>query len=66
MGLQLRLAGLLKAAKTEERKQQLGDAVKRLVDPSGMGKEYQVFGITSKVAEGTEAWPFVSEDSSEP
>ncbi|KAF8968058.1 S-adenosyl-L-methionine-dependent methyltransferase [Flammula alnicola] len=64
MGLPLRLQGLLKTAKTEERREEIRGAAVRLVDPLGMGKEYQVLGITSeppspKTPEARATWPFV-------
>lgn len=66
MGLPFRLQGLLKAAKSEERRDELRGAAARLVDPVGMGKEYRVLGITGEFpsaerAEGTPVWPFVPE-----
>lgn len=66
MGLPFRLQGLLKAAKSEERREDLRGAAARLVDPVGMGKEYQVLGITgeSPSADGAEVapvWPFMAE-----
>ncbi|KAJ3504155.1 hypothetical protein NLJ89_g8088 [Agrocybe chaxingu] len=60
MGLQLRLQGLLKAAKTDDQGERLKEAATRLVDPSGMGKEYQVLGITNKPSHKI-IWPFVSD-----
>jgi hypothetical protein len=58
-----RLQGLLKAAKTDERRQEICSAAARLVDPTGMGKEYQVMGITNKPSEKLESWPFPEPDS---
>ena len=61
LGLPFRLEGLLKAAKTDERRQEIRSAAASLVDPTGMGKEYQVMGITSKTSEKTKSastWPF--------
>ena len=63
LGLPLRLQGLLKAAKTDERRQEICSAAARLVDPAGMGKEYQVMGITNKPSEKLESWPFPEPDS---
>ena len=58
LGLQLRLQGLLKVAKTDERRQEISSAAARLVDPTGMGKEYQVMGITGKPSGELKSWPF--------
>ena len=64
MGLRLRVDALVRNAKTDERRTAIRDAAKRLVDPVGMGKEYQVMGITN-FGSGAEArspadvWPFV-------
>ena len=63
MGLQLRVDGLRRAAKSEERRRELEDSANRLIDPIGMGKEYQVLGITSTGAQGKgveSVWPFPS------
>jgi len=64
MGLQLRVAALVRNAQTEERGAAIQDAAQRLVDRTGMGKEYQVMGITSKPVEGApqDTWPFVEEE----
>lgn len=65
MGLPTRLKGLLKGAKTQEKKEGLWRAASRLVDVDGMGRQYQVLGITNECrpsVEGDEsvpAWPFV-------
>lgn len=59
MGLQLRVKGLIDAAKSEERKKVIQDAANRLVDRTGMGKEYQFMGITSRLGEKEEVYPFV-------
>jgi NADH dehydrogenase [ubiquinone] 1 alpha subcomplex assembly factor 7 len=68
LGLPLRLQGLLKAAKTDERREEIRSAAVRLVDPMGMGKEYQVMGITNQVSGGSESasvWPFPDPDPKE-
>ena len=65
MGLSLRVNALLRNAKTEERRVAIRDAAKRLVDQAGMGRQYQVMGITNvdsdtgKQASG-DVWSFVS------
>jgi len=68
LGLPLRLQGLLKAAKTDERREEIRSAAVRLVDPMGMGKEYQVMGITNKLSKRSESacvWPFPDPDPKE-
>jgi NADH dehydrogenase [ubiquinone] 1 alpha subcomplex assembly factor 7 len=47
MGMHIRVQALKSAAKTEARKGEIDKAASRLVDTLGMGKEYQVLGITS-------------------
>lgn len=64
MGLRLRVDALVRNSKTDERRPAIWDAAKRLVDPTGMGKEYQVMGITnfgsdSEALAFGEVWPFV-------
>lgn len=59
MGIQLRLQSLMKSATTDARREQIAEGAKRLVDPLGMGKEYQVLAITNKLAKGAQVWPFV-------
>jgi NADH dehydrogenase [ubiquinone] 1 alpha subcomplex assembly factor 7 len=63
MGLLLRVNALVRNAKSDERRTPILDAAKRLVDPAGMGKEYQVMGITSFSSGAerqapVEVWPF--------
>ncbi|ETW83288.1 hypothetical protein HETIRDRAFT_316531 [Heterobasidion irregulare TC 32-1] len=60
MGLDARVAALQRSAQTDERRQEIGSAAKRLVDLTGMGKEYMVLGVTS--TEG-QVWPFVNDES---
>lgn len=60
-----RLERLLRGATSDERRKEIESAAKRLVDGLGMGKQYQVMGITPKgdvpgVKEG-ECFPFVKE-----
>ncbi len=62
MGLQARLDALTASAKTDERKRQIEQAAKRLVDPTGMGTQYRSMGMTGKrktVLADEERWPFV-------
>jgi NADH dehydrogenase [ubiquinone] 1 alpha subcomplex assembly factor 7 len=58
MGIDTRVAALERAAAFPERGVALGKAAARLVDGTGMGKEYMVMGVTG-VGEGIEVWPFV-------
>ncbi|KAF4571221.1 hypothetical protein EYR36_008550 [Pleurotus pulmonarius] len=63
MGIDMRVDTLVKAASTEERQKSIRDAALRLADPVGMGKEYQVMGITNKpTSEDTsqKVWPFIA------
>lgn len=67
MGLHLRVKGLVDAAKSGDRKKVIKDAAKRLVDRTGMGKEYQFMGITSRPPEGSregQVYPFVQVNNS--
>lgn len=69
MGMHIRVEALKKAAKSEARKDVIDKAANRLVDTLGMGKEYQVMGITSHGKGGdigpTEGpWPFVDQSVS--
>ena len=47
MGLTLRLEGLLREARTEEQQQEIRSVPAKVESATGMGKEYQVMGITS-------------------
>ena len=66
MGMQMRIEALKRAAKTEVRRDAIEKAAGRLVDTFGMGKEYQVLGVTchgkSAGGDGIEdvVWPFES------
>ncbi|KAF5326818.1 hypothetical protein D9619_004457 [Psilocybe cf. subviscida] len=69
LGLQLRVEALVRNAASDEQREQIRGAVKRLTDPNGMGGEYQVLGITSRgSSEGIgpsqsqpqSTWPFVA------
>jgi hypothetical protein len=63
MGISTRVAALQRAAAVPERGIALGKAAARLVDGTGMGKEYNVMGVTGGVGGGTEGlWPFVAEE----
>lgn len=66
MGLQARLDALTTSAKTDERRKQIEQAAKRLVDPTGMGTQYQIMGMTGKrkgVLADEERWPFVDPEA---
>jgi hypothetical protein len=65
MGIGPRVAALQRAAALPERGAALEKAAARLVDATGMGREYKVMGVTGGVggngggdAEGV--WPFVA------
>lgn len=72
MGLALRVERLKRDAPTEERRADIDGAAKRLVDQTGMGKEYKVLGVVgmspareiSVESEQVEnaVWPFVQAD----
>ena len=60
MGIGTRIAALQRAAAFPERGVALEKAAARLVDGTGMGREYKVMGVTSGVSRDTEGvWPFV-------
>lgn len=64
MGLQLRVETLKRSALSDERKTDIENAAKRLVDPTGMGKQYQFLGVTgSKNIQLTaeQSWPFIKD-----
>jgi NADH dehydrogenase [ubiquinone] 1 alpha subcomplex assembly factor 7 len=48
MQIEGRTNALVAAAESEERKQEIRNASKRLVDPNGMGTQYQFLGIVSR------------------
>lgn len=71
MGLEVRMDALVKSAKNEERCVDIQNAAQRLIDPVGMGKEYNVLGITSTgitstdtVENTSKVWPFVRDSGS--
>ncbi|GAA6029596.1 hypothetical protein JCM8097_000955 [Rhodosporidiobolus ruineniae] len=61
LGLQPRLASLLRNAKTDERRKEIESAAKRLVDETGMGGQYRVMGVTPKRKEEQRGGAEVSE-----
>lgn len=48
LGLQPRLAALLRSAPTPERRAEIESAAKRLVDQTGMGAQYKIMGVVPK------------------
>ena len=62
LGLQPRLDKLVSSASSEERRIDIEKGAKRLVDPLGMGAQYQVMGIISTTKE--EVYPFPLQASS--
>ena len=67
MNMETRIGRLILETKDKERRLAIVAAAHRLVDPTGMGKQYKVLGITGtggrKSAEGqeeSEVWPFVT------
>ncbi|GAA6001285.1 class I SAM-dependent methyltransferase [Rhodotorula paludigena] len=62
LGLQPRLAALLRGAPSEERRKEIESAARRLVDKGGMGEQYRFLGITPKKkqagATGEGVFPF--------
>ncbi|KAJ3549004.1 hypothetical protein NM688_g5227 [Phlebia brevispora] len=66
MGLQLRVDALKKSASSEARKADIEAAAKRLIDPLGMGRQYQFLGITgTRNIQPTpeQCWPFIEDTS---
>jgi len=61
MGIGTRVAALQRAAATQERADALEKAAARLVDATGMGREYKVMGVTGGLDSVTEeVWPFIA------
>ncbi|KAF8697760.1 hypothetical protein AX14_001191 [Amanita brunnescens Koide BX004] len=60
MGLSLRVASLTRSAPSDQRREAIRVAARRLVDKTGMGTQYQVLGITSLSGGGQAVWPFVT------
>lgn len=57
LGLEPRLSKLLDSAASAERKEDIRKAAARLIDPLGMGSQYQVMGVVPEGEE--EVYPFV-------
>ncbi|WVF70972.1 hypothetical protein IAT40_005768 [Kwoniella sp. CBS 6097] len=65
LGLQPRLRKLLESA-PEDRKEDIAKGAKRLIDPLGMGAQYQVMGISSGPVDSTsEIYPFPAKKKEE-
>lgn len=69
MGFDIRLSKLLNAAHKQKRGREIRQAAQRLVDPIGMGKEYQMLGVTGNgrlenKGDGEGVWPFILKDMS--
>lgn len=65
LGLEHRVEALTKNAIDESRKKAMESAAKRLVDPTGMGAQYKVLGISAEQvedgqdkADGNKCYPF--------
>ncbi len=61
MGMSLRVATLTRSALSDQRREAIRGAAKRLVDKTGMGTQYQVLGITGGGEQAV--WPFVKGDT---
>ncbi|KAH7913507.1 S-adenosyl-L-methionine-dependent methyltransferase [Hygrophoropsis aurantiaca] len=61
LGLRLRVEALKRAASSDLRKDAIETGAQRLVDPLGMGGQYRVMGVTSRIEgdKDREVWPFV-------
>ena len=59
MGIVARVDGLQRAAVSSQRADELGKAAARLVDATGMGREYKVMGVTGG-RDAEEVWPFIA------
>lgn len=55
LGLDHRIEALLKAAGDDKRKKAIKSSAKRLIDPTGMGGQYKVLGISAEQTESGEA-----------
>ncbi|KAF8633097.1 hypothetical protein AX15_001514 [Amanita polypyramis BW_CC] len=64
MGLSLRISVLARSAASDERREGIRVAARRLVDRTGMGSQYQVLGVTRGVQEAGKGvvWPFVGKE----
>lgn len=60
MGLHVRVDALVRSARTQEQRNAIQQAADRLVDPAGMGVQYQIMGITGGKDPSKPVWPFLS------
>jgi NADH dehydrogenase [ubiquinone] 1 alpha subcomplex assembly factor 7 len=62
LGMGTRVDKLIDSASSQERKDDISGSAKRLVDPLGMGAQYQVMGIVPSSGEGheEEVYPFIA------
>jgi NADH dehydrogenase [ubiquinone] 1 alpha subcomplex assembly factor 7 len=58
LGLQPRLNKLLVSAPSDQRRAELRNGAKRLVDTLGMGSQYQALGVVPNDEPAGEAYPF--------
>lgn len=65
LGLAPRLQKLLDAAPSPDRRADLARGARRLVDPMGMGEQYQVMGLVGGKIAG-EVYPFIDDKLSAP
>jgi NADH dehydrogenase [ubiquinone] 1 alpha subcomplex assembly factor 7 len=61
LGMGTRVDKLIDSAPTPERKDDISGSAKRLVDPLGMGAQYQVMGIVPKEEQEEEVYPFIAQ-----
>lgn len=54
LGMQQRVEALLRNATNAQRKDEIGKAAMRLVDMTGMGKEYKMLGVVAEPSNGSE------------
>lgn len=62
LGMGTRVDKLIDSASSQQRKDDISGSAKRLVDPLGMGAQYQVMGIVPRAGEGQEeeVYPFIA------
>lgn len=63
MGIDIRIAALVRSTSSLERKKAIEDGANRLIDPLGMGEQYKVLGVVAKSRgeagqDVSEVWPF--------
>ncbi|KAH9945038.1 DUF185-domain-containing protein [Epithele typhae] len=65
MGIKQRVAALAASTQDDKRRNDIENAAKRLVDPTGMGTQYKVMALTGKPLgrmDDAERWPFLDLD----